>query len=247
MTKIHKKRVLTLLAIVLAAAALLPVLFGATPEISVRKGEDNWRNFVYDFQTLITGVLAIGAAFFTIRSGQEIDERQQIRHDQTLELQSRPDKLKIARAKTLFQSVAGHRVVIKDGTLPDTQSPGDLDQNSVMRVGVLRWSSISLMSALTSDHFKAIENLFDGHLQTQYGSLKERLSKYSENVLILAAKNGDVFTFDVLPGVKENYVMSDRNREMVREDLVRRHPAVRAHLEAFEQGFDKLAKLYKVD
>ncbi|MGO4196566.1 hypothetical protein AB4Z13_14480 [Rhizobium sp. YAF28] len=47
-------------------------------------GGDYWRNFIYDFQTLIAGVAAIVAAYATVRQMQATDVAAQDRHDQLL-------------------------------------------------------------------------------------------------------------------------------------------------------------------
>lgn len=72
----------------LAVAIVFPAVFGEAPTFSDRSGGDPWRNFVYDFQTLITGVLAVGAGFATIwqmRISDALQERrhQQLRYDAT--------------------------------------------------------------------------------------------------------------------------------------------------------------------
>ncbi|MDQ0454632.1 hypothetical protein [Rhizobium paknamense] len=55
------------------------------------------RNYIYDFQTLITGVLAVAAAYFTVRQMQETDRLAEQRHRDQIQLQMRPDKLKLER------------------------------------------------------------------------------------------------------------------------------------------------------
>ncbi len=50
------------------AVLIVPALFGGK--------EDPWGKFVYDYQTLITGILALLAAQWTIRAMRAIDQRQ---------------------------------------------------------------------------------------------------------------------------------------------------------------------------
>ncbi|RVK13459.1 hypothetical protein [Sinorhizobium meliloti] len=70
----------------LLAVLILPAIFGEPPTFDDRRGGDPWRNFVYDFQTLITGVLAVGAAVATIQQMRASDAlqvrlHQQLRYD----------------------------------------------------------------------------------------------------------------------------------------------------------------------
>ncbi|MBZ7924332.1 hypothetical protein LAC81_26765 [Ensifer adhaerens] len=52
---------------------VFPVLFGDRPATHERDGEDPLRNLIYDFQTLIAGVLAVGAAWVTVRQMRDSD------------------------------------------------------------------------------------------------------------------------------------------------------------------------------
>lgn len=60
----------------LLVALILPAIFGTPPTFDDRSGGDPWRNFVYDFQTLITGVLAVCAAWATVHQMRRSDELQ---------------------------------------------------------------------------------------------------------------------------------------------------------------------------
>lgn len=50
---------------------------------------DKWYVYIYEFQTLIGGLLAVGAAFMTIRQMRKSDERADDRHDALMRLQLR--------------------------------------------------------------------------------------------------------------------------------------------------------------
>ncbi len=62
MKNTNKRRLYWLGAIVVCVAIAPPVIFGTAPEKSDRRGGDPWRNTIEDFQTLITGFFAVGAA-----------------------------------------------------------------------------------------------------------------------------------------------------------------------------------------
>ncbi|WPJ67939.1 hypothetical protein AUSSIE_16 [Sinorhizobium phage Aussie] len=82
---------------VAAGLIVLPVLFGDPPKFTDRTGGDALRNLIYDFQTLITGVLAIIAASWTVMQMRETDRLQEIRHRQQLALSERRDRLAAER------------------------------------------------------------------------------------------------------------------------------------------------------
>ncbi|MRH93917.1 hypothetical protein [Agrobacterium tumefaciens] len=98
MSELHKKRLLTLAGLVLASAICLPVIFGEPRKIKDQSGGDSWRNVIYDFQTLITGFFAIGAAYMTVRYALKIDDRQQRRHQQIMSFTVRKELGTLERA-----------------------------------------------------------------------------------------------------------------------------------------------------
>ncbi len=86
------------LMVVLAVAILFPVFFGEPRQVKDQVGGDSWRNLIFDFQTLITGIAAVAAATLTILTMEETDRRADKRHQELIELQVRPDQLRIERA-----------------------------------------------------------------------------------------------------------------------------------------------------
>ncbi|QHW25843.1 hypothetical protein GYN07_16505 [Rhizobium leguminosarum bv. viciae 248] len=63
---------------------ILPIIFGKPRDVAGTKPGDAWRDTIYDFQTLITGVFAVAAAFVTVRQMQATDASAQLRHDQLM-------------------------------------------------------------------------------------------------------------------------------------------------------------------
>lgn len=97
MTNTNRRRLYWLGAIVICAAIVPPVIFGAAPQRSDRKGGDPWRNTIEDFQTLITGFFAIGAAYVTVRQMEKSDKKSDNRHVQLVRLSLRADALRVER------------------------------------------------------------------------------------------------------------------------------------------------------
>jgi len=62
-----------------------------------------WRDWLYDFQSLIGGILAVIAAAFTVLQMRISDDRSERRHKEILKLQLRSDGLKLERMYFLLQ------------------------------------------------------------------------------------------------------------------------------------------------
>ncbi len=63
---------------------------------------DDW---LFHYQTLITGILAIAAAVITVRAMTTMDERQQRRHEEMLSLSLRHDTLRIQRVSGVVTDI----------------------------------------------------------------------------------------------------------------------------------------------
>ncbi|TBH55042.1 hypothetical protein [Rhizobium leguminosarum] len=96
--KSNREKLTWAFVIVVAAGVLLPVIFGEPRTVQGSTGGDSWRNVIYDFQTLITGLAAVFAAAITIRTMEKTDRRSERRHRELVELQLRPDRLRLGRA-----------------------------------------------------------------------------------------------------------------------------------------------------
>ena len=80
---------------VVAAVSLMAI--GALAASSVIDNEPG-RGWLYDFQTLVTGFLAIAAAGIAVAATRWQDQRQQARHDEVQALNLRMDRLRARRA-----------------------------------------------------------------------------------------------------------------------------------------------------
>ncbi|RUV03491.1 hypothetical protein EOB36_05895 [Mesorhizobium sp. M6A.T.Cr.TU.017.01.1.1] len=69
---------------------------------------DHQAKWLYDYQTLVTGTLAVAAAFITVNAMNKTEERQQKRHEELMKLSLRPDKMAVDRAaylQAIFQQL----------------------------------------------------------------------------------------------------------------------------------------------
>ncbi|WP_428429505.1 hypothetical protein [Pararhizobium sp.] len=83
--------------VALSAAIIFPVVFGEPAAFKDRVGGDPWWNFAYNFQTLITGVIAVAAAFLTVRQMRITDDKADIRHEDSRRLIQWATTLKVER------------------------------------------------------------------------------------------------------------------------------------------------------
>ena len=107
----HAGHIRWLIAAVVAAGLLLPIVFGGERKPD-GTGGDPWRNAIMDFQTLITGGLAVYAAYATIRQMQNSDKRSDKRHEELVRLSLRAEALEIDRA--LSPTATGVRVTYRE-------------------------------------------------------------------------------------------------------------------------------------
>ncbi|MEH7868770.1 hypothetical protein V7795_16540 [Rhizobium laguerreae] len=130
----NREKVAWALIVFIGIGLALPVLFGKHRiEKDVTPG-DPWRDAIYDFQTLITGLAAVGAAYLTIRQSQsalalsrEIEQKSELRHRQMMALTLRADRLKVSRSvepflPAIIQAIADLKSIISRTGLEDVGS-----------------------------------------------------------------------------------------------------------------------------
>lgn len=96
--KSRKWKLFGLVAVVSGSALIPPILFGEARITKDQIGGDPWRNIIFDFQTLLTGMAAVAAASWTVYTMEKTDVRQERRHQQLVSLAIRADSLRADRA-----------------------------------------------------------------------------------------------------------------------------------------------------
>jgi hypothetical protein len=86
--------------LVVGMSVIPPVLFGGQPTATAQDLGDPWVSFIFNYQTLIAGVLAVGAAYATVRQMQRSDIRSDERHEELVRFGLRADKIKVERFLT---------------------------------------------------------------------------------------------------------------------------------------------------
>lgn len=228
------------------AAMIITMVFGEPRKI-VGQSEGDWfRNLIYDFQTLITGFLAVGAAYFTISQSHAIDDRAQKRHEELFELQMRPDKLRIARAYPEFEKIREWGLKLFSTAVP-TVVPGrpfsPVEESQIRRSRVM---CVLILTAMKDTEFAGIRDLFDGNLHTLFNGLERRLDRAQDRLEVLVAPDGEMVK------LKESFVyyyeqpMTTVIREQVRKFVVDDLLESREFFDKFRAAFAAWAKHYEI-
>ncbi len=85
-----REAIIIFLALMIAMMLLPPAIIGGKT--------DSVGLFIFNYQTLLTGALAVAAAFATVRKMGQLDRMQAVRHQQTVDLAVRSDKMRLERA-----------------------------------------------------------------------------------------------------------------------------------------------------
>lgn len=188
MSELNKKHLLRLAALVFAAAILLPLVFGSSRIIEGQTGGDGWRNFIFDFQTLLTGILAIAAAWWNITVMRAVDRESDRRHKETLE------KGKIEETRIIERAVnpqiahinAGLEIIRmqKRQMLSINTLEGQLDRLATL-APVLAFFIRNLEDALSRQQIQEGMRFFDGELTYQISALRRRVTEAVKAVEVI--------------------------------------------------------------
>ncbi|RWX30650.1 hypothetical protein EHI47_14455 [Rhizobium leguminosarum] len=169
MPKTNRGRILAAAIVVVAAALLIPAVAGGVG--------DPWGKFVSDFQTLITGLAAVGAATWTISVMEKTDARQGERHAQLVELSLRGDRLAVERA--VYPQVEGLSgmgwgfAYLKTGMLKANTYRGQLSV-IVQQARTVEMYCRDLVALLEREQLVEGSRLFDGILAYKLHWLREK-------------------------------------------------------------------------
>jgi branched-subunit amino acid transport protein len=180
---LNKTRVLRAIVIAMLVALVFPVLFGQPAQMSDRTGGDPFRNLIYDFQTLITGALAVAAAWWTIHTMGATELAAERRHAQQVSLALRADKLAVERA--IYPQVASldgawHFLnMLRKEMLKANTYRGQL-LYMLGRSYMLRQIADDLLEVLDREQLREGSRLFDGMLTFKITWLRQQASILKE-------------------------------------------------------------------
>lgn len=113
-----------------------------------------------EWETLATGFLAIGAAFYTVRGMRAVDKQHQKRHDQLYALTLRADRLAVDRAVTRIDELETLRDYAPD--ISEYQKPEDVIGGiALFAKAATTWLS-DLEAAIAHKSFEGVARFLDG-------------------------------------------------------------------------------------
>ncbi len=149
-------RVVTHVVVIILAATLPAAMFG--------EPGDGYFEFLKEFQTLLTGLLAVGAAAYTISEMIKSDAKQEQRHREMVEISMLPSKLAVARVAEYLPKSLRHYCeqfrLFSELLDKDTLQPA-WDKESVRQVIRACMSAHNLRKDLLSERVTSCHYLFD--------------------------------------------------------------------------------------
>ncbi len=210
-------------------------------------GGDSWRNILYDFQTLFTGILALGAAALTIVQSRLIDERQQNRHNDLLRIQMRPDKLRVERAEVAVDHVKKCYMLISGWRVPLIRNDGQrFSADEYQNLNVVTHITGQMSKNLAREEIREIRDLFDGTLHSHYDELKRDLEVFLNTLATLSKSDGQVVEVDIRRGLSSGFKMNDDLRRAATFAGQQQHENLLRAYNNFARSFEGLVKLYGV-
>lgn len=246
----HKKKIWILFFLIMFAGLIMPIFLGEARTIKDQSGGDPWRNIIFDFQTLFTGIMAVGAATYTIMQSRIIDERQQKRHEQMFELQIRPDKLRLARAYAFVDILRKHRVALvawePEGLLERLEDGKDFTASMKTRLMIMQAYCQLALSELAKDEMQNVKDLFDGAMHHHFNLLEQTLREIDQAFANLLTPIGALSDASHVPGVTERVPITRDRKKSALFEVEFQSAQMHASFDAFLMGFEELAKNYKV-
>jgi hypothetical protein len=143
-------------------------------------GEDpaRWEHFVFNYQTLIGGMLAILAALITVVAMIVVDQRQASRHNELVELNIREDKLRLERLLVpQFELLCSQLKSLVEIRTKDVPPPVVADDNIFGELEAYMKrvydAAIQMRDCFRRPSWATSEDLFDGQLTFDYAKLTD--------------------------------------------------------------------------
>ncbi|MCA2408440.1 hypothetical protein [Rhizobium leguminosarum] len=161
--KSNRQKIARMVVVLAIFGISLPVIFGEARQVDDQHGGDAWRNTIYDFQTLVTGVAAVLAAYFAINQSRVVEANSERRHQQLMELSLRPARLMIDR--TVFPMVEYIENALEDIEGWHQRVAGESGAWFVAQnLSDLRKMAASWRETVYDEQLGIAEAYFDGHM-----------------------------------------------------------------------------------
>ncbi len=204
--------------------------------------QDPWRKWVYDYQSLIGGLLAIVAASATVAQMMRSEAENNKRHRQLIDLQLRPDRLRIER---MLVPQRGNLWSVYIDLLALKEPTGDFEEVSTFVEHLKKLNSI-MSNQVYSDAWKASSDLFDGNLNHMRTELQQKLASF-QGKLTSASSACFYERHMLLPPHQRRQTMVQEPNKKWREwvpEITADAFEIRERLNSLFAELDALAKLY---
>jgi hypothetical protein len=200
------------------------------------------RNYIFDFQTLIAGIAAILAAWFTIKQMRETDRLAERRHNDQMDIHKLPTKLKVERtimpALRLFEALASglestyHRLCSEKTPLKEKLL--DYQREVIM---VLHTTQ-ALNNQLDAKGWNDITDLFDAKIFGQFEQARMAIATLFQSANIIAR-------CQISETIPRGDAMADKELEIIFYPV--NLQSAYQTLNEFSDGLKALAELYGID
>jgi hypothetical protein len=198
--------------------------------------------YIFEFQTLITGILAVGAAYFTVKQMRETDRLAERRHNEQMDIHKLPIKLKVERtiipALRYFDLFGGtfvstyNRLCSEEAPLKDRLL--DYQREAII---VLRTAQ-ALQYQLDAKEWKDVTDLFGANINGQFEQAKMGIA-----TLVSSA---DIITkCQISETIPRGDAMADKELEIITYPI--NLLSAQQALNEFSDELKALAKRYGVD
>ncbi|MGR8925050.1 hypothetical protein ACU8MB_15040 [Rhizobium leguminosarum] len=151
-----------------------------------------WQAWIFQFQTLLAGLFAVGAAYATVNQMRTSDVRADQRHSEVLELAIRSDRLKLERALVPFLRhlwIAHGSAKILQPRVPNFQDEiepglGYTDSQLQFQIDVIWNIYRDLEEIFQAPAFIAGSDLFGGKENFAVGKIKETMKDFQSHRLL---------------------------------------------------------------
>jgi hypothetical protein len=196
--EMSRPEVTTIVICVAIALCVAPALYTACPEWLQKNGGScsNWYTFIKDFQTLISGIFAIAAAYIAVYQMRDSDTQASLRHMELVEIETRPAKLMIEKAVRQLRPSLSRLIMAADQDL----STADAGLDRVWDQEQIGYYTTGMTSVCSFFRTATLASVSDAKKELS-AEIEEKLNdcvSRAEMVLPTPVTRGDEY-FDWLP------------------------------------------------
>jgi len=265
---------LMIIAVILAAV-VPPIIFGEPRVVKDETGGDTWRNILFDFQTLIGGLFAVFAAWWTVITMETTDQAAQERHEQTLAQNRKAEDENNRRHRQLMQLTVRGDMLRVDRLLVPALSNFQTARQQIKDALKYDPESLKKPETLTSEEKQMFDragwlvqrHFVDALIEPQWINERDLFNGNLIAALFICENTGRRMVNDVWFFAKTFYPLTEttefkleldiRRREILQEIEAKQREAILAipeqniilfgAIDNFISELIKLAEIYEVD